>query len=127
MQAMVDRWNDGDVEGFVEELGPSFEFTPDPSFPDADTYSGEDWQQWMLDWARTWGESRLEMLGVSERSNNVLVDARWHLRAKTGGEVPAGDFSFVVWFDPGPEIRAVRSAAFFDRERAEAVAAADTG
>jgi hypothetical protein len=34
----VELWNSGDVDGVVDAFGPEFEFTPDPSFPDAGTY-----------------------------------------------------------------------------------------
>ena len=118
IRTTIERWNEGDVEGYLAELGPSFEFTPDPSFPDADTYSGEKWHQWLLDWAKIWGESRLEILGLSEHGSAVVIESRWHLTAKTGAQVPVSDFNIVVWFEDRPEVRPLRGAAFFDRGRA---------
>jgi hypothetical protein len=44
------RWNSGDYERWLDEMGADFEFTPDPSFPDAGTYRGEDLRRWMRDW-----------------------------------------------------------------------------
>jgi hypothetical protein len=72
----------------------------------------------MREWARTWGESRLEVLGSVERGDAVIVESRWHLTAKTGASVPLSDFNVVVWFDPEDELRPLRGAAFFDRELA---------
>jgi ketosteroid isomerase-like protein len=122
----IETWNAGDVDGYLDALGDDFEFTPDPSFPDADTYSGEDWRRWMNEWRRTWAESRLEVLGVSEHGDAVVLESRWHLTAKTGAEVPNSDFNVVAWFEPG-ETRPTRAAAFFDRERALEEAAKPTG
>ena len=47
---LIQTWNAGDVDGYLDALGDDFEFTPDPSFPDADTYSGEEWRRWMSEW-----------------------------------------------------------------------------
>jgi ketosteroid isomerase-like protein len=56
-------WNSGDYERWLDEMGADFEFTPDPSFPDAGTYRGEDLRRWMRDWISTWRENRFELLG----------------------------------------------------------------
>jgi ketosteroid isomerase-like protein len=123
---IVEIWNSGDVEAFLDELGPDFTFRPDPSFPDAGTYRGEDWRRWLGEWARTWGESRLEVLGTpTEIGSALIVEARWHLTAaSTGKAIPLRDFHFVVWFDGE---RAVRAAAFFDRDQADEAAREPTG
>ncbi|MFL5907975.1 MAG: nuclear transport factor 2 family protein [Solirubrobacterales bacterium] len=113
----VDTWNSGDFEGFLAAVGPEFEFSPDPSFPDAGTYRGEELRRWMRDWVKTWRENRLEVLAISEERGAVIADARWHLVApQTGGEIPIEDFTMVFWFDP--EGKPGRMAAFFDRQRA---------
>jgi hypothetical protein len=58
---MVELWNSGDLEAWLDEIGPDFEFTPDPSFPDAGVYKGEDLREWMRAWSRTWEDNRFEM------------------------------------------------------------------
>ncbi len=88
VEEMIERWNRGDLDGFFEALGPKFEFTPDPSFPDSGTYRGDEFRKWMREWARTWAENSLEVLGTSERGDSILAESRWHLRAKTGAPVP---------------------------------------
>jgi ketosteroid isomerase-like protein len=95
--AMFERWNSGDVDGFLDALGPDFEFTPDPSFPDTDTCAGDKLRNWMREWVRTWAESRLEVLETRERGTAIVVESRWHLRAKAGAQVPLNDFNVVVW------------------------------
>ena len=112
---LVETWNAGDLEGFLDAVGPDFSFTPDPSFPDADTYSGEELRRWLGEWARTWEESRLEILGTTEVGQALIVGARWHLTAATRRAIPLRDFHFVAWFD---DDRPLRAAAFFDEERA---------
>jgi hypothetical protein len=34
LKRQVEVWNAGDIDGLLDALGPDFEFTPDPSFPD---------------------------------------------------------------------------------------------
>ncbi len=120
----VETWNSGDLEAFMESVPPDFEFTPDPSFPDAGTYRGEEVANWIREWARTWQDNRLEILGVTEYDRTVVLESRWHLVApQTGGEIPVSDFNVVLWFDRGEE-QPTRMAAFFDRERALEVAGA---
>jgi ketosteroid isomerase-like protein len=118
VKRQVETWNSGDLEAFMESVPPDFEFTPDPSFPDAGTYRGDQVREWMREWARTWRDNRLELLGISERGRAVLMEARWHLSApQTGAEIPVSDFNVVLWFDRDDD-QPTRMAAFFDRERA---------
>jgi ketosteroid isomerase-like protein len=42
VRQQVETWNAGDIDGFMDAVSPEFEFTPDPSFPDAGTYRGEE-------------------------------------------------------------------------------------
>lgn len=57
-QELVELWNSGNFEKWLDEVGSDFEFTPDPSFPDADTYRGGEFRRWMHDWVATWRENR---------------------------------------------------------------------
>jgi ketosteroid isomerase-like protein len=124
----VELWNSGDVERWLDEIGPDFEFTPDPSFPDAGLYRGEEFREWIREWARTWKDSRFEMLRYEERGDVALIDSRWHLAAPESGEgVPVQDYTTVLWWDDPDREGPSRMAAFFDRGEAERVASDDTG
>ena len=126
MLDQVETWNSGDIEAFLAEVPPEFEFTPDPSFPDAGTYSGEEMRRWMRGWVETWRDNRLEVLEIAEHGRTVRMETRWHLAAPQGGsEIPVSDFNVVFWFDR--DRRATRMAAFFDRDRAVEAAEAATG
>jgi hypothetical protein len=116
---MAELWNTGDVDRWLKELSPDFEFTPDPTFPDWDVYSGEELREWMGEWMRTWKDNRFEMLGFEELGDVGLIRSRWHLAApESGGAVPVADFTLVAWW-PGPDALAPRRmAAFFDHEQA---------
>jgi ketosteroid isomerase-like protein len=122
----VEAWNAGDLNRFLEGVPPDFEFAPDPSFPDAGTYRGEEVRRWMREWGETWQDTRLEVLGIEEPGGAVLMEARWHLTApQSGDEIPVSDFNVVVWFDP--DDRPLRMVAFFDRQQAVEAAAEGTG
>ncbi len=115
---LVELWN-RDVEEFLDALDPEFEFRPDPSFPDAGTYRGDELRQWVREWAQTWADNNFEILEIIEHGQAVVLESRWHLAApQSGGAVPVSDFSVVLWFDHDQEDRPTRMAAFFDRERA---------
>jgi hypothetical protein len=119
VKALVELWNSGDLGRFLEALAPDFEFTPDPSFPDAGVYRGDEMRGWMRDWAETWQDNELEILGSAEHGRAVILDCRWHLAApQSGDEIPVGDFSLVLWFDRDEDDLPTRMAAFFDRDRA---------
>jgi len=125
LHRQVGLYNAGDLEGFLDALPPGFTFTPDPSFPDADAYGGDDLRMWMGEWARMWEESRLEILETTELGSTMIAKARWHLTsAATGPRILDNDFSLVIWFD---DDRPRRAAAFFDEDRAREAAKAGTG
>jgi ketosteroid isomerase-like protein len=128
LRRLVGMWNAGDIDGLLEELGPEFEFTTDPSFPDAGTYRGEEVAPWMYEWALSWQDSKLEFLGFTEYERTVVADSRWHLAAPQSGDaVPVSDFSLVFRFDRGREDRPTAMFAFFDRDRAHREAQEVTG
>jgi ketosteroid isomerase-like protein len=127
-ERMVELWNSGDLEAWLDEIGPDFEFTPDPTFPDTGIYKGEALRGWMRDWARTWENNRFEMLDFTEHGDVSLIGSRWHLAAPhSGEEVPVQDFTLVIWWQ-GPDAESPhRMAAFFDREQALQLAQEGTG
>jgi hypothetical protein len=125
---LVELWNSGDYERWLDEFGPEFEFTPDPSFPDAGRYRGEELRRWMREWVSTWGENRFELLGVEEVHDALLLGGRWHLAARQGGgEVPLQDFTLVLHSSDGAAERPNRMAAYFDPEQAREAARAGPG
>jgi hypothetical protein len=94
---MVGLWNSGEIETLLDEVGPEFVFTPDPTFPDAGIYKGEALRDWMCDWVRTWKDNRFELLDYTEIGDASLVRSRWHLAAPDSGEgVPVQDFTIIV-------------------------------
>ncbi len=118
-EQLVELWNAGEYEKWLDEAGTDFEFTPDPSFPDADTYRGEDFRRWMRDWVATWQENRFELLGVEQVADALLMRGRWHLATRQSvGEVPLQDFTLVLFYDDEQAERPQRMAAFFDPEQA---------
>ena len=119
MQKVIELWNAGDYERFIDELGPDVEFSPDPSFPDAGTYRGDDLRRWLGDWIETWRENRFEALDLTELDRALLLRGRWHLATKQGaGEVPLADFTIVMLFADKTAERPRRWAVFFDHDRA---------
>jgi len=126
VQKLVEMWNSGDVDAFCEAVGPDFQFTPDPSFPETGPYSGEELRKWLREWQGTWEGNRYEVLGIDDHGQAMTIDSRWHLVAKgTGDQVPASDFTIVFWLDADDRPRGM--AAFFDRDRALEVARGGTG
>jgi SnoaL-like protein len=128
LQRLVDVWNAGDLDGFLEAIGSDVLFTPDPSFPDAGTYRGEELEQWLREWVETWEDNRLEVLDMDDRGEAATMRCRWHLAPREGqDEIPVDDFTLVWWFEDGDPIRPIRWSAFFDQERALQAARSGTG
>jgi hypothetical protein len=125
---MIEIWNAGDHEAFLDELGPDIRFSPDPSFPDAGTYSGDDFRAWMREWVSTWQENRYELLELTELQRALLLRGRWHLATRQGGgEVPLADFTIVMLYADEAAERPRRMAVFFDHDRALELARTSTG
>ena len=101
-ERMVELWNSGDLEAWLDEVGSDFEFTPDPSFPDVGSYKGEELRDWM--------RSGLAP-GGTVRDAASPPRGRWHLD-DPGFEIPLGHFS---------------SAPSFDHEQALRLAEEETG
>jgi hypothetical protein len=128
LRRLVEIWNSGDFDRFFDLIGPDAEFSPDPSFPDAGTYRGEELRRWIGEWNETWAGSRLEILDMTDHPHASTMDCRWHLSLpQTHDEIPVDDFTLVVWFAPERPDRPTRSATFFDRERALEEATERTG
>jgi SnoaL-like domain len=119
---LVELWNGGDVDGWLDQVDPDLCFRPDPSFPDSGWMRGEAFHRWMKEWAQTWQGNRLELLErPSQHGNAFVARARWHLTAlQTGSEVPVQDFTFVFWQNEAG--RLVRFAGMFDHDEALAMA-----
>jgi hypothetical protein len=122
-ERLIELWNAEKYDEFLDELGPELEFTPDPSFPDAGVYSGEELRRWIGEWVSTWGENRFEMHSIEEIGHAFLIRGRWHLATRqSGGEVPLADFSIVSLFADDEAERPSRMAVFFNEEEALALA-----
>lgn len=82
VKELVKLWNSGDMDRFLESLAPDFEFAPDPSFPDAGVYGGDEMRGWMRDWAETWQDNELEILGSAEhgRRSSLTAAGIWRRR-----------------------------------------------
>ena len=87
-ERMVELWNSGDLEAWLDEVGSDFEFTPDPSFPDENGDAGLIKSRWHL------------------------------AAPGSGGQIPVADFTLVVFWEGPDAARPNRMASFFDHEQA---------
>lgn len=119
---LVELWNTGNVDAWLEQVDPELCFRPDPSFPDSGWMRGDAFHRWMREWAGTWQGNRLELLeDPAPHGNAIVARARWHLTAlQSGSEVPVQDFTFIFW--EGPDGRLRRFAGLFDHDQALAMA-----
>jgi len=125
---MVELWNTGDIETWLDEVGPDFEFTPDPTFPDSGLYQGESLREWMRAWMKTWKDNQFELLDYSEIGDASVGRSRWHLAAPDSGEgVPVQDFTIIIWWDGLDPDQPSGMAAFFKHEEALAAIEERTG
>ena len=125
---LIDLWNAGDIEAYLEAAGPRVRFSPDPMFPERGPFSGEELRTFLEQWQEAWGgESDVVVVDdVFERSGAVLARVRWEVSgAASGAHVPSdwAEFTFVAWF--GEDGALDHLLAFFDHD--QALAAADAG
>jgi hypothetical protein len=125
---LVEVWNAAEFETWLDEVGPEFAFTPDPSFPDAGTYRGEEFRSWMrgmdLDLE---GEPLRAARGRGGRGRHAAPGplAPGDSADRRGG--PLQDFTLVLFYEDEGAERPDRMAAFFDPQPAREAAEAGTG
>jgi hypothetical protein len=113
---LVGVMNTDGLEALFDGLPESFEFTPDPSFPESGTYSGAELRAWGLAWDAAWEVAILEVLEMHEEGAAVLARSRWRVKgAASGVEVPFEEFTMIIWFE---DETPARGAAFFENDRA---------
>jgi hypothetical protein len=118
-EELIRTMNDDGTTALFESVPEGFEFTPDPSFPESGTFTGEELRRWGVAWETAWETVRLELLQTEEEGGAVYSRCRWRAKgAASGVDVPFEEFTMIIWFDR--EDAPVRGAAFFDHDLAVA-------
>ena len=116
-------WNSGDREWVLEHMSPDIEWVTPPDDPEPGTYRGyEGVERFWANWRELFGLLRFEIVEMFDLGDDVLVHAlRVGRGSQSGAEVKEPVYQL---FSFGPDGKAVRVQEFYDRERAEATAAA---
>ncbi len=115
-------WNSGDREWVLEHMSPEIEWVTPPDDPEPGTYRGyEGVERFCANWHELFGLIRFDIQEMWDLGDHVLVHAlRIGRGAQSGVEVTEPVYRL---FSFGSDGRAVRVEEFYDREKAEAVAA----
>jgi ketosteroid isomerase-like protein len=115
-------WNSGDREWVLEHMSPEIEWVTPPDDPEPGTYRGyEGVERFWANWRELFGLIRFDIQEMWDLGDQVLVHAlRIGRGAQSGVEVTEPVYQL---FSFGSDGRAVRVEEFYDREKAEAVAA----
>jgi ketosteroid isomerase-like protein len=97
-----ERYNRGDIDGFLELCEPSFEFRDVPEVPGSGVYIGHDgyrrWHRGMLD---AFEDLRFEGIEFIDAGDQVVVAARGVARGKGSGASVEMDYSNVFKIKEG--------------------------
>jgi ketosteroid isomerase-like protein len=117
LRAGFDAFNRGDLEGFVADLAPDFEYIPSGRLPDTeDSYRGPDEFKRFIGWLPDqFDDARMEAHDFIDADDQVVVSMTNHGRGKASGVETAWKV-WVVWtFRDG---KAVRGLGFTSKEEA---------
>jgi ketosteroid isomerase-like protein len=86
VQAAFEAYFRGDERAMLALVDPGVVVTQLPDQPDVQSYSGHDGLlRAMADWVGTWDDYSIDVLGMSERGDHVLVSCRQRGRGKGSG------------------------------------------
>jgi ketosteroid isomerase-like protein len=96
VQAAFDAYFRGDEPALLEVADPDIAVTQLPDQPDIQTYQGHDGLlRAMREWTGTWDDYSIEVLGMREVGDSVLVSLRQRGRGKGSGIAMDAEVHFV--------------------------------
>ncbi len=96
VQAAFDAYFRGDEPAMLALVDPKVVVTQLPDQPDVQSYRGhEGLIRAMADWVGTWADYSIDVLGMSERGDHVLVSCRQRGRGKGSGLAMQHDVHFL--------------------------------
>jgi ketosteroid isomerase-like protein len=86
VREIIDALNRGNVDEVLAYLDPEFEWRPLETSPVAGVYRGhEQVRAYIEDWLSAFDILRLELSGLSQVGEHVVVDVRGHGRGRASG------------------------------------------
>jgi ketosteroid isomerase-like protein len=86
VQQSLERWSDGDLEGFVERLDPDIEWKTSGLYPDVDAvYHGHDgFRKFWRDFHETWETLTMEIRDVVTVGDQVAFSFHFEATGREG-------------------------------------------
>lgn len=122
VRRFVDSWNRGELEPFLHDAAPDFEWVPAREHPDAITNRGVDaTAEYLGDWLEMMPDLKVEIEELVEAGDRVLAVMRMTGTGAGSGAVTEVRIATISTFRDGTP---VRTEEFLDPEEARRVFAA---
>jgi ketosteroid isomerase-like protein len=122
-RGFVDAWNRRDLQGYLDDIAPEFEWVPAREHPGAKTNRGRDEiAEYMQDWLATMPDIQVEAEDVVEDGDRVLLVMRMTGTGAGSGATTEVLMATITTFRDG---KPLRTEEFLDVEEARQALAAD--
>lgn len=124
MRQLAARWNEGDMERYLELFDPDVVFLSSESWPETGRYEGrEAMRQFATDFRGVWDDVKLEIVELFPGTEAVAATCNWITRGRASGVEGRLTFPIVIWAKDGRIAR----GQFFDELEDALEAAGATG
>jgi ketosteroid isomerase-like protein len=96
VRQLVQRWNDGDMDGFLALYGEDIEMISDPEWPEPDVIGKEAFVRYSEEWRATWDSAKLNLDVVEASGDEVAARGWWDSRGAASGV--SGELAFGLHF-----------------------------
>jgi ketosteroid isomerase-like protein len=117
---VVERWNAGDLDGYVELHHDDVVMVTTPEWPEQGPWKGrEQLRARAEEWRGAWERIAVSLEDTRAKGDTVVIRGSWRTRGRASGAAPSLDFSLVLTSRDGK----IERAEFF-REHEDALRAA---
>jgi ketosteroid isomerase-like protein len=111
---IIERWNAGDVDGYLELHDEAVELITTPEWPEQGPWRGREQLRTRIEeWRGAWESIAVEVIDRRAAGDRVIIRGRWATRGRASGADPSLDFSAIVTAADGR----VQRVQFFRRHQ----------
>jgi ketosteroid isomerase-like protein len=96
VRQFVQRWNEGDMDGFLALYADDIEMISDPEWPEPDVIGKEAFIRYAEEWRSTWDTAKLNLEPAEAVGDEVTTRGWWDSRGAASGV--EGELAFGLRF-----------------------------
>lgn len=102
MREFARRWNEGDLESYLEIFAEDIVVHADETWPENDTVRGrEGIAEFWRDFRNVWEDVQLRVVTLHVGDDVAAADCQWVTRGRASGVEGTIEFAFASWVEDG--------------------------